>query len=77
VRLEGLGKLKSPVTSSGIEPTSFRILSYCLNQIRYRVPLVVAVVVVAAVVVVVILLVKQFHCKHLIFRVMVRYFVIL
>jgi hypothetical protein len=27
VRLEGLGKLKNPVTSPGIEPTTFRLVA--------------------------------------------------
>jgi hypothetical protein len=35
--LEGLGQLKSTMTSSGIEPATFRLVSYCLNQLRYRV----------------------------------------
>jgi hypothetical protein len=39
VRLEGLGKLKNPVASSGIETTTFRLVAQCLNQLRYRVPL--------------------------------------
>jgi hypothetical protein len=38
VRLEGLGKLKNPMTSSGFEPTTFRLVALCLNQLRYRVP---------------------------------------
>jgi hypothetical protein len=29
VRLEGLGQLKNPVTSSGIEPATFRLVAYC------------------------------------------------
>jgi hypothetical protein len=33
VRLEGLGQLKNPIASSGIEPTTFRLVA------RYRVPL--------------------------------------
>jgi hypothetical protein len=36
VRLEGLGQLKKS-TSSGLEPATFRLLAYCLNQLRYRV----------------------------------------
>jgi hypothetical protein len=29
VRLEGLGQLKNPVTSSGVEPTTFRLVASC------------------------------------------------
>jgi hypothetical protein len=36
-RLEGLGQLKNPVTSSGIEPTTFRLVAQCLNHLRYSV----------------------------------------
>jgi hypothetical protein len=36
MRLEGLGQLKNPMTSSGIEPATFRLAAYCLNQLRYR-----------------------------------------
>jgi hypothetical protein len=39
VRLEGLSKLRNPVTSSGIEPATFQIVAQCLNQLRYRAPL--------------------------------------
>jgi hypothetical protein len=39
VRLEGLDKLKNPMTSSGIELATFRLVTLCLNQLRYRVPL--------------------------------------
>jgi hypothetical protein len=37
-RLEGLGKLKNPI-SSGIEPATFLLVAKCLNQQRYRVRL--------------------------------------
>jgi hypothetical protein len=37
VRLEGLGKLKNPMTSLGIEPATFRLVVQCLNELRYRV----------------------------------------
>jgi hypothetical protein len=30
VRLEGLGQLKNPMTSSGIEPATFQLVAYCL-----------------------------------------------
>jgi hypothetical protein len=33
--LEGLGQLKNPVTSSGIESATFRLVVYCLNQLHY------------------------------------------
>jgi hypothetical protein len=40
VRLEGLGQLKNPMTSSRIEPATFRLVAECLNQLRYaeRIP---------------------------------------
>jgi hypothetical protein len=38
VLLEGLGQLKNPVTSSGIELVTFRLIAWCLNQLRYSVP---------------------------------------
>jgi hypothetical protein len=37
VRLEGLDKLKNS-TSFGLEPATFRLVTYYLNQLRYRVP---------------------------------------
>jgi hypothetical protein len=36
-RLQGLGQLKNPTNSSGIEPASFRFVAQCLNQLRYSV----------------------------------------
>jgi hypothetical protein len=36
VLLEGLGQLKNPVTSSGIEPETFRLVSWYIDQLRYR-----------------------------------------
>jgi hypothetical protein len=38
VRLEELGKLKDPMTTSGIEPATFRLVAQYLNQLRYRLP---------------------------------------
>ena len=35
---QGLRKRKIPVTSSGIQPATFRLVAHCLNQLRYRVP---------------------------------------
>jgi hypothetical protein len=37
VWLEGLGQLKNPMTSSGRESMTFRLLAECLNQLRYHV----------------------------------------
>jgi hypothetical protein len=37
VRLEELGQLKKS-TSSGLEPATFWLVAYCLNQLRYCVP---------------------------------------
>jgi hypothetical protein len=38
VRLEGLGQLKNPMTSSGIQPATLRIVAECLNQLGYLLP---------------------------------------
>jgi hypothetical protein len=40
VQLEGLGELKNPMISSGIEPATFRLVELYLNQLQYRVPLI-------------------------------------
>jgi hypothetical protein len=37
VQLEGLGQSKNPMTSSGIEPSTFWLVAQCLNQQFYRV----------------------------------------
>jgi hypothetical protein len=34
VRLEGLRQLKNPMTSSGIEPATFRLVACCLNELQ-------------------------------------------
>jgi hypothetical protein len=36
VQLEGLGQSKNPMTSPGIEPETFRLVSQCLDQLRYN-----------------------------------------
>jgi hypothetical protein len=38
VQLEGLGQLKNPITSSGIETATFLFLTFWLNQLRYCAP---------------------------------------
>jgi hypothetical protein len=35
--VEELGQLKNPMASSGIEPATFQLIAWCLNQLRYRV----------------------------------------
>jgi hypothetical protein len=37
VRLEVLDQLKKS-TSSGLDPDTFRLVAYCINQLLYRVP---------------------------------------
>jgi hypothetical protein len=38
VRLEGLGQMENTVTSSGIEPATFRRVAQCLYKLRYACP---------------------------------------
>jgi hypothetical protein len=41
LRLKRVGQLKNSMASSGIEPAIFRLVIQCLNQLRYRVPLII------------------------------------
>jgi len=38
VRSEGLCQLKNPVTPSGIDPATFRLVAQCLDRLRHHVP---------------------------------------
>jgi hypothetical protein len=38
MRLERLGQLRNPMTSSGLNPATFQLVAQCLNQLRNRVP---------------------------------------
>jgi hypothetical protein len=38
VRLEGLGQLKNPVTSLGIEPMTLQLVAQCPNELCCYVP---------------------------------------
>jgi hypothetical protein len=57
VWLVGLGQLKNPMISSGIEPATFWLVAWCLNHLHYCVSL-------YAVVVVIIVVLKYFFCKE-------------
>jgi hypothetical protein len=37
-QLEGLGQLKNPMTSLGIEPATFWLVAHCLNQLHCYMP---------------------------------------
>jgi hypothetical protein len=60
VRQEGLGKLKNPMTSEGLEPATFWLVAQCLNQLHYRVPPVIDIIII-----IIIIIIKKcgFLCK--------------
>jgi hypothetical protein len=36
VQLQALSQLKIPVTPTGIEPVTFKLVAKCLNQLHHR-----------------------------------------
>jgi hypothetical protein len=39
LEVEGVSQLKNPVASSGVEPVTFWLVAWCLNQLHYCMPL--------------------------------------